>query len=59
MNLERFFIYDVFFFGTARKIDSHISERSEGMFRCMVAGSDIDGIVRTGRWSCLETRDIL
>lgn len=38
INLERFFICDVFFFGTARSIDSHIPESRDGMLNCTAAG---------------------
>ena len=31
INLERFFMCDVFFFGTARSTESHMSEKIEGI----------------------------
>ena len=38
MNRDRFFMYDVFFFGTARSIASQISESTDGKERCIATG---------------------
>jgi phosphodiesterase/alkaline phosphatase D-like protein len=38
MNLWRFFLCDVFFFGTARKMDSHSSDSIGGTLRLIDRG---------------------
>ena len=47
-NRDRFLLYDVLFFGTARSIDSQISEIIDGML-IAIDGNIIDGISRGGR----------
>ena len=39
MNRDLFFICEVFFFGTARKIDSHIPDNNDGTLREKAAGA--------------------
>lgn len=59
MNLERFLLCDVFFFGTARRIDSHISASNDGRFRCRVEGIAMEGMAKIGKQSCLDTTEIV
>jgi hypothetical protein len=47
---------DVFFFGTAFNIDSHIPSRSPGTLSCIAEGSAKPRAGSTGRESCLEDR---
>ncbi len=53
MNLDRFFIYDVFFFGTARRIDSQSPVSNGGTLRWMAAGIERE---REGNESRREKR---
>ena len=55
MNLCRFFIWDVFFFGTARNIDSQISESNEGKFK-LITGDTRIGNDRKGVYIWREKR---
>ena len=50
-NLCRFFLCDVFFFGTARSIDSHSPLSIEGSLKCDVAGNKKVASV-IGRMNC-------
>lgn len=52
INRDLFFIYDVFFFGTARKSDSQRSPRRVGIFNWMAVGSESDRDGSNGRASC-------
>jgi hypothetical protein len=56
MNLERFFMCEVFFFGTAFNNPSQMSPRSVGRFRCIAEGIENDNAGRRGCDSCLEKR---
>lgn len=44
-----FFMCDVFFFGTARRIDSHKPSINPGILRCIAKGSDSANEGSTGR----------
>jgi len=52
INRDLFFIYDVFFFGTARKSDSQRSPRRVGIFNWIAVGSESDRDGSNGRASC-------
>lgn len=54
MNLDLFFIYDVFFFGTALNIDSHIDSTKPGTLRWIAEGMANAG--RSGWDNCREYR---
>ncbi len=51
MNRWRFFMCDVFFFGTARNIDSHIPDSNDGMFSEMAAGRANGSSEGSGRYN--------
>lgn len=55
MKRERFFMCEVFFFGTARNTDSHRPASDAGMFRWIAAGMAKLRAERPGR-SALEKR---
>jgi hypothetical protein len=51
--LDRFFIYEVFFLGTARRMDPQMSERNEGTWSEIAAEASIAGeseMVRRDVW---------
>lgn len=48
--LWRFFICDVFFFGTARSMEPQISDRKEGTLREIVAVPNIEGGMEVYSW---------
>ena len=52
MNLCRFLRCDVFFFGTARNIDSHISEIIGGRLKANAEGSVIEINEGSGLYKC-------
>jgi hypothetical protein len=52
----RLFECGVFFLGTARRIDSHIPDRRDGMLRFRAAGSKAGTAGRNRRTNCLATR---
>jgi hypothetical protein len=54
MNRDLFFIYEVFFFGTALNTESHKPPRSVGMFNWIPAGIIRANDGSRGCESCLE-----
>ena len=58
MNRWRFFLCDVFFFGTARNTDSHSPSRIDGIPRRMAIGAPV-GICNNGCISCCRRGAVL
>lgn len=54
MNLWRFFLCEVFFFGTALSIDSHKPDKMDGILRVKFIGIAIDNLGRAAEMSCWE-----